>query len=167
MGIRAKNDVMVTAHSNLMSMDLLSIEYSEIVTYWLGGTENAARTLAEVLAVKTKDQFDPYSIVEERIRDHLKNDRAFFNEVVYGGTCDEDFDYILRCIHENEEQLDVEEWQEDYGAWKHLETVKQVADEYYGYDEIICLLPQWYCDVVTEILMDDYRDSIKKSKDSD
>lgn len=66
----------------------------------------------------------------------------FFNTAIE--ECEEDFQFILRCIHENEHGLPYDEWEEEYGPWVHLTTPEQVAYKYYGREELLLLIPEWH-----------------------
>lgn len=141
---------------------LPELKFSDMVSFWLGSDSDIRRVLVNVINAEAEGE-NGVRIVEERIRHRLKSEPDFFNEVVYGGTCDEDLDYILRCIHENAQNLPEEEWKEEYSHWTRLTTVEQVADDYYGYDELICLIPEWYCDEIHFRLMEEYDDALQKS----
>lgn len=138
------------------------LESNDALSFWLGSNSDIHKVLVDVINAEAEGE-NGARIVEERIRHRLKSEPDFFNEVVYGGTCDEDLDYILRCIHENAQNLPEEEWKEEYSHWTYLTTVEQVADDYYGYDALICLIPEWYCDEIHFRLMEEYDDALQKS----
>ena len=47
-------------------------------------------------------------------------------------------------IHENAAALSDAKWRDSYGKWTHIQTVEQIAEEYYGAEELILLIPEWY-----------------------
>ena len=138
---------------------LPEMTFSHMVSFWLGSDNDIRKVLEDVIKAEGRNGA---KIVEERIRHRLKSEPDFFNEVVYGGTCDEDFNYILRCIHGSEQNLSAEEWKEECNPWTHLTTTKQVADEYYGCAELVALIPKWYCDIVEARLLKDYNEALQK-----
>ena len=140
---------------------LSEMRFSNMVSFWLGSDSDIRKVLEDAIKAEAEGQKGS-QIVEERICHRLKNEPNFFNEVVYGGTCDEDFNYILRCIHGSEQNLSAEEWKEECNPWMHLTTTKQVADEYYGCDELVALIPKWNCDIVEARLLKDYNEALQK-----
>ena len=149
------------ALSNLEQV-LSEVCFSNKVSFWLGSDSDIRKVLEDVIKTEAEGQ-NGSRIVEARIRHRLKSEPDFFNEVVYGGTCDEDFNYILRCIHGSEQNLSAEEWKEECNPWMHLTTTKQVADEYYGCDELVALIPQWNCDIVHACLMGDFNKALQQN----
>ena len=146
---------------NNLQQKLSEMKFSELISFWLGGDGDIRKVLEDVIDAKTEGR-NGTKIVEERIRHRLKSEPDFFNEVVYGGICDENFHYILRCIHRNEANLSAEEWKEECSPLAHLTTVAQVADEYYGCDELINFISHWYADIVATRLLNEYNDALKK-----
>ena len=138
---------------------LSEMRFSNMVSFWLGNDRDIRKVLEDIIKAEAEGRKGS-QIVEERIRHRLKSEPDFFNEVVYGGTCDEDFNYILRCIHGSEQNLSAEEWKEECNPWMHLTTTKQVADEYYGCDELVALIPQWKCDIVHACLLEDFNKAL-------
>ena len=149
------------ALSNLEQV-LSEVCFSNKVSFWLGSDSDIRKVLEDVIKTEAEGQ-NGSRVVEARIRHRLKSEPDFFNEVVYGGTCDEDFNYILRCIHGSEQNLSAEEWKEECNPWMHLTTTKQVADEYYGCDELVALIPQWNCDIVHACLMGDFNKALQQN----
>ena len=142
-------------------MMIPEIKYNDFVRFWLGNDNEIHKVLTDILSYDDKSWMRT-SIVCDRISDRLKNDEEFYDAALSDLlTCD-DFDYILRCIHDNEEDLSPEEWEENYGHWTHLTTAEQVANEYYGRDGIISRVPEWYMDAVYDSLMGDYRRAINR-----
>lgn len=141
---------------------LPELNFSAMVSFWLGSDSDIRKVLVDVINANTEGR-NGSQIVEARIRHRLKSEPDFFNEVVYGGTCDEDFNYILRCIHGNEQNLSAEEWKEECNPWMHLTTTKQVADEYYGCDELVALIPKWNCDIVHACLLEDLNKALQQN----
>lgn len=108
--------------------------------FWIGD-DNAIDAFCEKLNEEL-NSINHYEITENWIRNRLENDNVFFDaaiEEVSG-----ELNYILECIHDNAANLSDAEWEESYGQWTHLETVEQVAEEYYGKEELISLIPEWY-----------------------
>ena len=60
------------------------------------------------------------------------------------------------------ELFSVEEWKEECSPLAHLTTVAQVADEYYGCDELINFISHWYADIVATRLLNEYNEALKK-----
>ena len=137
------------------------IKYDSFVRFWLGNDNEIHKVLTDILSCDDNSWMRT-SIVRSRISDRLANDEEFYNAALSEMINGDDFDYILRCIHDNEEDMSPEEWEENYGQWTHLTTAEQVANEYYGRDGIISFVPDWYMDAVYDSLMDDYRWAINK-----
>jgi len=125
-------------------MIVTNIENSKYNSYYLHfwiGDDNAIDAFCEKLNEES-DPIDHCEITCTWIRNRLESDNVFFDaaiEEVSG-----ELNYILECIHENAANLSDAEWEESYGQWTHLETVEQVAEEYYGREELIYLIPEWY-----------------------
>jgi len=134
-------------------MIVSNIENSKYNSYYLHfwiGDDQAIDAFCEKLG-KESDTINHYAITRNWIENRLESDNVFFNAAVE--EVSGELNYILECIHENAAGLSEEEWEEDYGRWTHLETIEQVAEEYYGREELISLIPEWY-DWVLECLDD-------------
>lgn len=128
-------------------MNDLSVDNDSVLLYWLG----SPGTIQNVIKDYQANGIDQAAkTIEDIIRYRLSNDDNFFADVVEGGTCEEDFDFILRCIHKNEQGLSQEEWNEAYESYRHITTHAQVAYEYYGRYELIFLISQWYSEPLAD-----------------
>ncbi len=107
------------------------------LSFWIGD-DNAI----DIFLKKLNEEGNHFTITENWIRNRMKNSEEFFDAVIE--ECEEDFQFILRCIHENEHGLPYDEWEEEYSPWVHLTTPEQVAYEYYGREELMLLIPEWY-----------------------
>jgi len=108
--------------------------------FWIGDDD-----AIDAFCEKLKDEpniLNHYKITENWIRNRLENDDVFFKSAVE--EVSGELNYILECIHENAAKLSDAEWQESYGNWTHIRTTEQVADEYYGEDGLLLLIPEWY-----------------------
>ena len=110
---------------------------SYYLSFWIGD-DNAIDDYFE----KLNEEGNYFKVTENWIRNRMENSEEFFNAAIE--ECEEDFQFILRCIHENEHGLPYDEWEEEYGPWVHLTTPEQVAYEYYGREELMLLIPEWH-----------------------
>ena len=122
---------------------------SYYLSFWIGD-DNTIDAFCEELN-EEPDTINHYEIARNWIRNRLESDNGFFDAAVE--EVSGELNYILECIHENAADLSEAEWTESYGEWIHLETVEQVAEEYYGREELIFLIPEWY-DWIHECLDD-------------
>lgn len=128
-------------------MNNLSVDNDSVLLYWLG----SPGTIHNVIKDYQANGIDQAAkTIEDIIHYRLSNDDNFFADVVEGGTCEEDFDFILCCIHKNEQGLSQEEWNEAYEPYRHITTHAQVAYEYYGRYELIFLISQWYSEPLAD-----------------
>lgn len=125
-------------------MIVSNIENSKYSSYYLHfwiGDDNAIDDFCKKLN-EEPDTIDHYEITRNWIQSRLESDNLFFNAAVE--EVSGELNYILECIHDNAANLSDAEWEESYEQWTHLETVEQVAEEYYGKEELISLIPEWY-----------------------
>ena len=116
---------------------------SYYLSFWIGD-DNAIDAFCE----KLNEESNHFKVTENWIRNRMENSEEFFNAAIE--ECEEDFQFILRCIHENEHGLLYDEWDEEYGPWVHLKTPEQVAYEYYGKEELLLLIPEWHAQDVMD-----------------
>ena len=120
---------------------------SYYLSFWIGN-DNAIDAFIE----KLNEEGNHFKTTENWIRNRMENSEEFFNAAIE--ECEEDFQFILCCIHENEHGLPYDEWEEEYGSWVHLMTPEQVAYEYYGREELILLVPEWHAQDVMDHIED-------------
>ena len=118
---------------------------SYYLSFWIGD-DNAI----DVFLKKLNEEGNHFTITENWIRNRMKNSEEFFDAAIE--ECEEDFQFILRCIHENEHGLPYDEWEEEYSPWVHLTTPERVAYEYYGREELLLLIPEWHAQDVMDHL---------------
>lgn len=122
---------------------------SYYLSFWIGD-DSAIDDFFE----KLNEGGNHFKVAEKWIRNRMENSEEFFNAAIE--ECEEDFQFILRCIHENEHGLPYDEWEEEYGSWVHLMTPEQVAYEYYGREELLLLIPEWHA----QDIMDHFDDKM-------
>ena len=110
---------------------------SYYLSFWIGDD-----SAIDVFFEKLNEEGNHFKVAEKWIRNRMENSEEFFNAAIE--ECEEDFQFILRCIHENAHGLPYDEWDEEYGPWVHLMTPEQVAYEYYGKEELLLLIPEWH-----------------------
>ena len=122
---------------------------SYYLSFWIGD-DNAVDDYFE----KLNEEGNHFKVTENWIRNRMEDSEEFFNAAI--GECEEDFLFILRCVHENEHGLPYDEWDKEYGPWVHLMTPEQVAYEYYGKEELLLLIPEWHA----QDIMDHFDDKM-------
>lgn len=122
---------------------------SYYLSFWIGD-DSAIDDFFE----KLNEEGNHFKVAEKWIRNRMENSEEFFNAAIE--ECEEDFQFILRCIHENEHGLPYDKWDEEYGPWVHLMTPEQVAYEYYGKEELLLLIPEWHA----QDIMDHFDDKM-------
>ena len=79
---------------------------SYYLSFWIGDDDAIDDFFA-----KLNEEGNHFKVTETWIRNRMENSEEFFNAAIE--ECEEDFQFILRCIHENAHGLPYDEWEEE------------------------------------------------------